>query len=178
MSIILSKICWSFEKVFCPYFFWILFSIFFLPLCFYMYVLKILRHCVSSFAQSSWRGCCCRSVSVIVIIPGWVFHFIPWVKGSGRGGSRSLAVMALVDRAAEAGGRKVFVTGRNVVFKNYQFFRSLLSLCLNFVNISFLVLSVIISIIVYFSWYFGAMTRQDATDLLMAEREGGVFLVR
>jgi len=28
------------------------------------------------------------------------------------------------------------------------------------------------------SWYFGAMTRQDATDLLMAEREGGVFLVR
>ena len=29
-----------------------------------------------------------------------------------------------------------------------------------------------------FSWYFGAMSRQDATDLLMAEREGGVFLVR
>merc|ERR1712242_544092 len=28
------------------------------------------------------------------------------------------------------------------------------------------------------NWYFGAMTRQDATDLLMAEREGGVFLVR
>ncbi|XP_023336784.1 adapter molecule Crk isoform X2 [Eurytemora carolleeae] len=28
------------------------------------------------------------------------------------------------------------------------------------------------------TWYFGAMTRQDATDLLMAEREGGVFLVR
>jgi len=28
------------------------------------------------------------------------------------------------------------------------------------------------------SWYFGAMSRQDATDLLMAEREGGVFLVR
>ena len=29
-----------------------------------------------------------------------------------------------------------------------------------------------------FSWYFGAMSRQDATDLLMSEREGGVFLVR
>lgn len=28
------------------------------------------------------------------------------------------------------------------------------------------------------SWYFGPMSRQDATDLLMAEREGGVFLVR
>lgn len=28
------------------------------------------------------------------------------------------------------------------------------------------------------SWYFGSMSRQDATDLLMAEREGGVFLVR
>lgn len=28
------------------------------------------------------------------------------------------------------------------------------------------------------SWYFGAMSRQDATDLLMSEREGGVFLVR
>lgn len=28
------------------------------------------------------------------------------------------------------------------------------------------------------NWYFGAMSRQDATDLLMAEREGGVFLVR
>ncbi|XP_055690438.1 adapter molecule Crk [Lutzomyia longipalpis] len=28
------------------------------------------------------------------------------------------------------------------------------------------------------SWYFGAMTRQEATDLLMGEREGGVFLVR
>jgi len=28
------------------------------------------------------------------------------------------------------------------------------------------------------SWYFGAMSRQDATDLLMGEREGGVFLVR
>lgn len=28
------------------------------------------------------------------------------------------------------------------------------------------------------SWYFGAMSRIDATDLLMAEREGGVFLVR
>ena len=30
----------------------------------------------------------------------------------------------------------------------------------------------------HFSWYFGAMSRQDATDLLMSEREGGVFLVR
>ncbi|GAB0092112.1 CRK [Sergentomyia squamirostris] len=28
------------------------------------------------------------------------------------------------------------------------------------------------------SWYFGAMSRQEATDLLMSEREGGVFLVR
>jgi len=28
------------------------------------------------------------------------------------------------------------------------------------------------------SWYFGQMSRQDATDLLMTEREGGVFLVR
>lgn len=28
------------------------------------------------------------------------------------------------------------------------------------------------------SWYFGSMTRKDATDLLMGEREGGVFLVR
>lgn len=28
------------------------------------------------------------------------------------------------------------------------------------------------------SWYFGSMSRTDATDLLMAEREGGVFLVR
>ena len=28
------------------------------------------------------------------------------------------------------------------------------------------------------SWYFGQMSRQDATDLLMSEREGGVFLVR
>ena len=32
--------------------------------------------------------------------------------------------------------------------------------------------------ILRFSWYFGAMSRQDSTDLLMAEREGGVFLVR
>ena len=31
---------------------------------------------------------------------------------------------------------------------------------------------------VRFSWYFGQMSRQDATDLLMSEREGGVFLVR
>lgn len=28
------------------------------------------------------------------------------------------------------------------------------------------------------SWYFGTMSRQDATDLLMGEKEGGVFLVR
>ncbi|EAA05910.3 AGAP009499-PA [Anopheles gambiae str. PEST] len=28
------------------------------------------------------------------------------------------------------------------------------------------------------SWYFGAMSRQDATDLLLNERESGVFLVR
>lgn len=28
------------------------------------------------------------------------------------------------------------------------------------------------------SWYFGSMSRQDATDLLLAEKEGGVFLVR
>uniref|UniRef100_T1JIX5 Adapter molecule Crk n=1 Tax=Strigamia maritima TaxID=126957 RepID=T1JIX5_STRMM len=28
------------------------------------------------------------------------------------------------------------------------------------------------------SWYFGSMSRQDATDLLIAEREGGVFLIR
>ena len=30
----------------------------------------------------------------------------------------------------------------------------------------------------FFSWYFGAMSRQDAADLLLSEREGGVFLVR
>lgn len=29
-----------------------------------------------------------------------------------------------------------------------------------------------------YSWYFGAIGRTEATDLLMAEREGGVFLVR
>ncbi|XP_014259872.1 adapter molecule Crk [Cimex lectularius] len=28
------------------------------------------------------------------------------------------------------------------------------------------------------SWYFGSMSRQDATELLMGEKEGGVFLVR
>jgi len=28
------------------------------------------------------------------------------------------------------------------------------------------------------SWYFGAMTRAEATDILMSEKEGGVFLVR
>lgn len=32
--------------------------------------------------------------------------------------------------------------------------------------------------ILFSSWYFGQMSRQDATDLLMGEREGGVFLVR
>ena len=37
---------------------------------------------------------------------------------------------------------------------------------------------IIIYLIYYYSWYFGPMSRQDATDLLMAEREGGVFLVR
>jgi proto-oncogene C-crk len=30
----------------------------------------------------------------------------------------------------------------------------------------------------FFSWYFGSMSRQDATDLLILERESGVFLVR
>ncbi|XP_017787101.1 PREDICTED: adapter molecule Crk-like [Nicrophorus vespilloides] len=28
------------------------------------------------------------------------------------------------------------------------------------------------------SWYFGALTRQEATDILLAERESGVFLIR
>lgn len=28
------------------------------------------------------------------------------------------------------------------------------------------------------SWYFGAMSRQEATDILLGEKEGGVFLVR
>ncbi|KAL1492340.1 hypothetical protein ABEB36_010601 [Hypothenemus hampei] len=28
------------------------------------------------------------------------------------------------------------------------------------------------------SWYFGAINRQEAQDLLMAEKEGGVFLIR
>ncbi|KAG0712638.1 Adapter molecule Crk [Chionoecetes opilio] len=28
------------------------------------------------------------------------------------------------------------------------------------------------------SWYFGQMSRQDATDLLMSERDSGIFLVR
>lgn len=28
------------------------------------------------------------------------------------------------------------------------------------------------------SWYSGTMSRQEATDLLMNEKEGGVFLVR
>lgn len=28
------------------------------------------------------------------------------------------------------------------------------------------------------SWYFGAMSRLDATEMLMQERECGVFLVR
>ena len=32
--------------------------------------------------------------------------------------------------------------------------------------------------VIVLSWYFGPMLRQDATDLLMAEKEGGVFLVR
>jgi type IV secretory pathway VirB2 component (pilin) len=42
----------------------------------------------------------------------------------------------------------------------------------------FVMMAVCLIIIFAFSWYFGAMSRQDATDLLMAEREGGVFLVR
>lgn len=29
-----------------------------------------------------------------------------------------------------------------------------------------------------FSWYFGPMSREEATDILMNEKEGGVFLVR
>lgn len=29
-----------------------------------------------------------------------------------------------------------------------------------------------------FSWYFGVIGRNEANDLLMAEKEGGVFLVR
>ena len=40
----------------------------------------------------------------------------------------------------------------------------------HYVNIDFLFF--------FCSWYFGAMSRQEATDILMAEREGGVFLVR
>lgn len=35
-----------------------------------------------------------------------------------------------------------------------------------------------LTIINYFSWYFGSMSRQDATEVLMNERERGVFLVR
>jgi len=34
-------------------------------------------------------------------------------------------------------------------------------------------------ILFYFSrWYFGAITRQEASELLLDEKEGGVFLVR
>lgn len=33
-------------------------------------------------------------------------------------------------------------------------------------------------VMVVFSWYFGSMSRQDATEVLMNERERGVFLVR
>lgn len=36
----------------------------------------------------------------------------------------------------------------------------------------------LIGIFCVFSWYFGPINRQEATDLLLAEREGGVFLVR
>lgn len=32
--------------------------------------------------------------------------------------------------------------------------------------------------ILFTSWYFGSMSRQDATEVLMNERERGVFLVR
>lgn len=39
-------------------------------------------------------------------------------------------------------------------------------------------LIMVILILLLFSWFFGAISRQEATDLLMAEREGGVFLVR
>lgn len=37
-----------------------------------------------------------------------------------------------------------------------------------------------LSITVYwfFSWYFGSMSRQEAQDVLQAEKESGVFLVR
>ena len=38
--------------------------------------------------------------------------------------------------------------------------------------------SINIDFLFFCSWYFGAMSRQEATDILMAEREGGVFLVR
>lgn len=31
---------------------------------------------------------------------------------------------------------------------------------------------------IFFSWYFGPMSRQDATEVLMNERDRGVFLVR
>ena len=37
---------------------------------------------------------------------------------------------------------------------------------------------IIIFFLSFFSWYFGAMSRQEASDILMAEKEGGVFLVR
>lgn len=30
----------------------------------------------------------------------------------------------------------------------------------------------------FFSWYFGSLSRQEAQDLLQAEKEIGVFLVR
>ena len=36
----------------------------------------------------------------------------------------------------------------------------------------------VIMFLIFCSWYFGAMSRQDAADLLLSEREGGVFLVR
>lgn len=29
-----------------------------------------------------------------------------------------------------------------------------------------------------FSWYFGPMSREEATEILMSEKDGGVFLVR
>lgn len=43
---------------------------------------------------------------------------------------------------------------------------------------SFLIKCVKLKDCVFFSWYFGSMSRTEATDLLMKEREGGVFLVR
>ena len=52
----------------------------------------------------------------------------------------------------------------------------------NYINKNFLICVVWagnnIILLSFYSWYFGAMSRQDAADLLLSEREGGVFLVR